>query len=62
MIDAVIERDVQRLSAAHRVVEGDADKERGFADAMARNDQADVSAAQSATMNVISYSVPDRQI
>src|SRR5215468_1480911 len=56
MIDGFVERNVERLSSAHRVVESNPHKKRSFADAMARNDDSDIPAAKPAVDRVFEQS------
>src|SRR5438093_10860750 len=51
--DGLVERDVQGLSPAHGIVKSDPDEERGFADAMAGDDDTDVLGTKSAVDRVI---------
>jgi hypothetical protein len=56
MVDGFIERNMEHLSPAHCVVQSDADEKSGFADAMTRNNDADVTGAKPAMDRVFKQS------
>jgi hypothetical protein len=48
VIDRFVERNVQDLASANRIIDGDSHKKRGLAEAMPGNDNPDITRADSA--------------